>query len=484
MARNGLKKHVAADKVKWALTFIAFVLVGVMLAGILCGWFEKDENPSEEFGEVQTNVLVFDDIGGKRTSYAPEKQVWEENGIVFTNQKGTGQDIGNYSAPLRLYAHSSFKVESADMTKIVFYCAGSTYARALENSFEESVTAAVSGNDVTVEFDRAVSSFEVLDLTAQVQLDKIAVTTLVADDVSEGKMSVPEATVGHGVSLMSVEIPRTEYDDYGIMPIVETAYTLTATVNEDAFVKAVDWTVEFQDPASEWSTGKTVTDYVTVSPSGNLTATVSCLEAFGEIIFVSAVSRDDVSKKATCEVNYASRLIGVDFSATNETSSGNSVVKKGASQGDLLGKLKWYDTYSYGATALFGVGTVKPARCYLRSLTFKLNGEAARKLGENGYVAGETATYNLSFPDFSSKPLDGTPLLILFGSNSSDGKLYQALRALRGSYENILEVTLAFQADGFEVPGGTSCTFYMDVDYESIYKPVTSVQIDQSSLMF
>lgn len=33
---------------KWVLTLIAFILVGVMLAGIILGWFERDETPVEE----------------------------------------------------------------------------------------------------------------------------------------------------------------------------------------------------------------------------------------------------------------------------------------------------------------------------------------------------------------------------------------------------------------------------------------------------
>lgn len=40
---NELKKHITSDTVKWILTLLAFILVGVMLAGIICGWFDKKD---------------------------------------------------------------------------------------------------------------------------------------------------------------------------------------------------------------------------------------------------------------------------------------------------------------------------------------------------------------------------------------------------------------------------------------------------------
>lgn len=45
---NELQKHKTSDTVKWVLTLLAFILVGVMLAGIICGWFDKKEQPPEQ----------------------------------------------------------------------------------------------------------------------------------------------------------------------------------------------------------------------------------------------------------------------------------------------------------------------------------------------------------------------------------------------------------------------------------------------------
>ena len=49
---SDLYQHVKSDKVKWVLTLVAFIIVAVMLAGIICGWFEKKEETEEQPAEI------------------------------------------------------------------------------------------------------------------------------------------------------------------------------------------------------------------------------------------------------------------------------------------------------------------------------------------------------------------------------------------------------------------------------------------------
>ena len=57
MSNNELYEHKRSDTVKWVLTLFAFILVGVMLAGIILGWFDKkDELPVEEEQTEQAAV--------------------------------------------------------------------------------------------------------------------------------------------------------------------------------------------------------------------------------------------------------------------------------------------------------------------------------------------------------------------------------------------------------------------------------------------
>ena len=118
-------------------------------------------------------------------------------------------------------------------------------------------------------------------------------------------------SVGSGIELMSEKIEPKAYAENGVSAQADTAYTLTATITPDnASNKAVDWTVSFVNPASAWASGKSVTDYVTVTPTsdGALTANVECLQAFGEQIEVTVTSRENAKATASCTVDYARRI--------------------------------------------------------------------------------------------------------------------------------------------------------------------------------
>ena len=143
-----------------------------------------------------------------------------------------------------------------------------------------------------------------------------------------------------GIKLMSVKISPENYAEYGISPLADTAYQLTATiVPKNATDKTVDWTIAWaesrkshsggtnainrvdptydsddtHDAADSWSEGKTVTDYVTVTPTsdGALTANVECIKDFGAQVKVTVTSRDNSDVKANCLVDYTQKLQGV-----------------------------------------------------------------------------------------------------------------------------------------------------------------------------
>ena len=64
--------------------------------------------------------------------------------------------------------------------------------------------------------------------------------------------------------------------------------TITATVSPDnsADNTGLDWSMAFKNPSSPWATGKTLSDYMTLTPSGadvagSKTVSVKCLKPFG-----------------------------------------------------------------------------------------------------------------------------------------------------------------------------------------------------------
>ena len=142
----------------------------------------------------------------------------------------------------------------------------------------------------------------------------------VEDEIDEADPEVSSAVIGEsagtGMVLASASIARANYEEYGVSPMAETAYTLTATITPATAVnKNVDWSVAWANASSSWASGKTVTDYVTVTPSssGSLTATVECKQAFGEQIIVTCTSQQNAEAKASCTVDYEEKISGVDF---------------------------------------------------------------------------------------------------------------------------------------------------------------------------
>lgn len=88
--------------------------------------------------------------------------------------------------------------------------------------------------------------------------------------------------------------------------------TVQATIKPDnATNKNVSWSVAFVDPASSWATGKTVTDYILVTPQaeGSNIATVECLQPFGEQIKITVTSQANANAKAECTLDFAKRIL-------------------------------------------------------------------------------------------------------------------------------------------------------------------------------
>ena len=175
---NELYEHKRSDTVKWVLTLIAFIVVGIMLAGIICGWFEKKETEEEQAGAPAYSFIV-----------------------------GNGE--GN----------------------------------------RMSLTS-VRNNAVTG---------EIITITATVEPDNEAENT------------------------------------------------------------GVDWTATWKNAGSVWASGKSVSDYVTLTPGGedyaaSKSVTLENLQPFGEQIIIKATARDDPEITATCTADYAQKPVNFSLS--------------------------------------------------------------------------------------------------------------------------------------------------------------------------
>ena len=121
-------------------------------------------------------TISFADVAN-RVSISTEQQVWKQNGITVTNDKAASNtNVADYSAPVRFYQDSSFKVETERaMTAIEFNCNSEEYAKQLQASITTGETATQDGSKVTVTLSSAATSFTVAKLVKQVRLNSLTV---------------------------------------------------------------------------------------------------------------------------------------------------------------------------------------------------------------------------------------------------------------------------------------------------------------------
>ena len=112
--------------------------------------------------------------------------------------------------------------------------------------------------------------------------------------------------------------------------------TITATVSPDnsADNTGLDWSMAFKNPSSPWATGKTLSDYMTLTPSGADVAgskkvSVKCLKPFGEQIVITATSQDNPAVSASCTADFAQRIESttLKFGDLNVNLGGDTNVK-------------------------------------------------------------------------------------------------------------------------------------------------------------
>lgn len=196
-----------------------------------------------------------------------------------------------------------------------------------------------------------------------------------------------------GIKLLSETISPAAYSAYGISAQAESAKTLTATVEpSNAQNVEVDWSVSWVNAESEWATGKTVTDYVTVTPvsDGALTANLACLKAFGEQVKIICTYRSNKNVTAECTVDYSKKFLSktLQWSLFNSTGSYFNF-------GELT-------SYKYDIMGLFALGTqgllneANYSECYsvddtfVQTYTLTINPEFLGYLTAAGVTIPET----------------------------------------------------------------------------------------------
>ena len=138
---------------------------------------EPEPTPTPTPGDGTSATIYFNDVAN-RTSYSEQQQVWQQNGITVTNDKGAStSNVGDYYDPARFYKSSNVTIAAdAAFSQIVFNCDDykTTYPTDLQNSITTG-SVSVNGTVVTVTLSSATTSFAITGLAGQVRVDSITV---------------------------------------------------------------------------------------------------------------------------------------------------------------------------------------------------------------------------------------------------------------------------------------------------------------------
>lgn len=117
-----------------------------------------------------TSTITFDDKA-KRTDYSTSLQVWEENGIIVTNEKAAStNNVGDYSNPVRFYKSSNVKIKApGNILSIEVNVSG------LDSKYVTPWGTASNGV-VTITLDGSSDTYQLTNLSAQARAYSMTVT--------------------------------------------------------------------------------------------------------------------------------------------------------------------------------------------------------------------------------------------------------------------------------------------------------------------
>lgn len=132
--------------------------------------------PKKSSETSETASLSFE-TDASRVSQSTTQQVWQQNGITFTNDKGSGSNIVDSKKPVRLYKNSVVTIEFPGIIKIDFHseknyeASGEYKASPYRTYLKDSLTAAFP--DATITEDEETN---LVSLTLATPTDKVQFT--------------------------------------------------------------------------------------------------------------------------------------------------------------------------------------------------------------------------------------------------------------------------------------------------------------------
>lgn len=134
-------------------------------------------------------------------------------------------------------------------------------------------------------------------------------TLMAGEQAPSGKVLLTEGE-GNGICLTSAEIALDDFEAYGVSPMAENAFTVSATVKVAGGVSPKEY--QYVDFALSWDGedgGPIEGEYLEMQTT-DTTATVSVLKGFSTPIKLTASSRLDANKSSQITLGYAKALSG------------------------------------------------------------------------------------------------------------------------------------------------------------------------------
>ena len=132
----------------------------------------------------------------QRTELTTQIQIWTNEGLTFTNNKLTGNNIADYTDPIRIYKNSGIVIEFPEMSKLIIDASG------VGNDYLWDATLTDAGLSFTVEnkiytitFAEAVNS---LELTCANQVRANSITAIVAHECTYDSVVTDPTCVSGG----------------------------------------------------------------------------------------------------------------------------------------------------------------------------------------------------------------------------------------------------------------------------------------------
>lgn len=264
----------------------------------------------------------------QRTSFSTTQQIWEQNGIKFTNNKGTGNNIGNYTNPIRCYANSEIIIDfEQPMTRLEFSCATSGYAAVFEKSIASGATVTTSGSVATITLSTPSKTFTISKLSAQTRVNSLKVYYEVDSDLVNPEISW-SGEDSYSVVLGEEFKSPTLNNPNGLAVSYESSNASVATIDSEGNVSIVgagNTVISATFDGNETYKASTVSYAITVVDPNSVSTEIS-VDDFGTTNAYTAYTYTDNYDVAYSTVYYhSSGLMQYNTSSNNGKGSGLNI---------------------------------------------------------------------------------------------------------------------------------------------------------------